>query len=425
MMKDGILFMGRAILGMATVAPLALLSTANANTYVWTGGPDWNDSSNWSPSGGPPNWGDAAFFGGNGSENVTFTSPAYANGLNFQGGLSYTIGSTTGSYLSLASGGYISIESTSTPSQTIDSFILLNGGDVRFSSWIGSSSTLTINNGISGGNSGILALTGNGGNNAINGSIGGGLQVQDYAGHWLLAAANSFTGGTQIANGAHLEYTNTAAFGRGEIDLGLPNFSSSSAYGMLVAGVSGTLSNNITLSASATATGDVFNTNHQITAFTGSISAAASSNGLAVSGAGTASFDGTLSTANLLVESSATVNGSGTLTWNLSSFGVPDLATDNGIMDISGLHLALNIQGALTASQYVLVNYSSGTLVGGNFASVTGLPSNWTINYAGTTQHPDSIVLMPTPVPEPGALYLLAVGGLGLLAARRRLKGQD
>jgi hypothetical protein len=126
---------------------------------------------------------------------------------------------------------------------------------------------------------------------------------------------------------------------------------------------------------------------------------------------------GSLSNINFSIGSGGSLAGSGTLTWNLNG-NSGDLLTDNGTLNITGLNLVLNVTGAQTLDQYVLVDYAGGTLTGAAFASVTGLSAGWAIDYSGTVLHPGSIVL--SRVPEPGVLGLLAVGGLALLLVKRR-----
>jgi len=86
----------------------------------------------------------------------------------------------------------------------------------------------------------------------------------------------------------------------------------------------------------------------------------------------------------------------------------------DGTIDISQMSLDLDLQSA-SDGQYVLIDYTDGGDVLGQFASVDGLPPGAIIDYAGTDANPESIVVV---VPEPTSLSLLM--GIGILALRRR-----
>lgn len=99
--------------------------------------------------------------------------------------------------------------------------------------------------------------------------------------------------------------------------------------------------------------------------------------------------------------------------------GVVDLLHVTGILDISSLTSALdfNITGTASHSAYVFATYSS--LTGTQFASVTDLPSGYTINYHYNDGNGvNNIALVQ--VPEPTSMVLLAVGGCLLTALARR-----
>ena len=67
-------------------------------------------------------------------------------------------------------------------------------------------------------------------------------------------------------------------------------------------------------------------------------------------------------------------------------------------LEISLGFLVVSTNGRLTESEYPIIDYSSGPLTG-LFALET-LPSGWTIDYDGTDDNPQSVVLI-NPNPEP------------------------
>ncbi|MHB1713086.1 MAG: PEP-CTERM sorting domain-containing protein [Acidimicrobiales bacterium] len=107
----------------------------------------------------------------------------------------------------------------------------------------------------------------------------------------------------------------------------------------------------------------------------------------------------------------------GVLNFNISG-NTSNLITDNGTFNITDLSLVLNLSGTQTLSQYVLANYSGGTLSGTKFYSTT-LANGWSIDYG--TLHPNEIVLVnANAVPEPATLGLFLMGLVGGLVLLKR-----
>lgn len=175
------------------------------------------------------------------------------------------------------------------------------------------------------------------------------------------------------------------------------------------------------------------------TIFDGSISNGVTATGLTISGPGTVTLDGantytgpttishdsqgtgtlvlngSLENSNINIATSGALKGTGRLNWNLVG-NIGNLIADAGTLNITDLNLALNISGTQTMGQYVVADYSGGTLTGTSFASVTGLPAGWSINYNDGSE----IVLQM--IPEPTTIGLMAVVGLGTLLIGRKRK---
>jgi autotransporter-associated beta strand protein len=92
-------------------------------------------------------------------------------------------------------------------------------------------------------------------------------------------------------------------------------------------------------------------------------------NGATVVSNGTLSVNGSLTNANITVSAGATLTGSGTLRCRVSSAS-NDRITFLGTATLSGLTLALNVQGLLPAGSYVLAQ----GLGAAQFKAVTGVP---------------------------------------------------
>ena len=137
---------------------------------------------------------------------------------------------------------------------------------------------------------------------------------------------------------------------------------------------------------------------------------------------GTAGTIGTLNLATALTINgtyladiiAGTGTGSGSDTLNLTGGpGVGALTLGNA----STLNLA--VQGTPVATQYVLAAYAS---LSGTFATVTGTPSGYNLDYGTVT--PGEITLDMTSVPEPATWFggLLLLGTVGI-SQRRRFQG--
>ncbi len=106
---------------------------------------------------------------------------------------------------------------------------------------------------------------------------------------------------------------------------------------------------------------------------------------------------GALASNQFTINPGAVLNGGGTLNCNVAANTSPFIL-DQGTLDISGLNLALNLAGPQTVSQFVIVNHNDAgaSVIGSQFASVSNTPLGWSIDYAGTAQNPNSIVLLLT-----------------------------
>jgi autotransporter-associated beta strand protein len=169
--------------------------------------------------------GDSATFGGSNITTITLNSSVNIKNINFVGTTApaYTIGTTGGNALLLTSGGAISIQSTVTGANNVDTvnapLVLEPGSNVTpggytFSSFSGTNShSLTIAGTVTGGTTTqnvALSLDGsNVGPNAVTGSIGngsasGGVSLtKNGVGTWTLSGsgANTYTGKTTVTAG--------------------------------------------------------------------------------------------------------------------------------------------------------------------------------------------------------------------------------
>ena len=96
----------------------------------------------------------------------------------------------------------------------------------------------------------------------------------------------------------------------------------------------------------------------------------------------------------------------------LDNGGSSDNLTVNNSLDITQANLVLS--GVTDGSIYIIASY--GSLAGSEFASVSGLPGGYLIDY--NYQNANQIALVQ--IPEPAAVSLLAMSGM-LLAFSRNM----
>lgn len=98
-------------------------------------------------------------------------------------------------------------------------------------------------------------------------------------------------------------------------------------------------------------------------------------------GNGVVNLNGSLSNANITLGEQNTLQGSGTINFNING-GDYDSINVDGTLDISGLTIDFNQTGdGATLGIYILADYSAGALTGASFDTVTDLPSGYAINY--------------------------------------------
>lgn len=95
--------------------------------------------------------------------------------------------------------------------------------------------------------------------------------------------------------------------------------------------------------------------------------------------------------------------------------GTTDLLTVTGVLNLTNAAVNFSLNGTANDTAYVFATY--GSLSGGSFASVSGVPSGYKIDYQYNTLNQIALV----PVPEPGSVALLGICSQGLLRRRRRL----
>ncbi len=225
-----------------------------------------------------------------------------------------------------------------------------------------------------------------------------------------LTGNNTYSGGTTIDGAGGAGIGSNTAFGTGGVTIG-SNGNSQIKYGSS----SLTIANSLTLAAASNDTInmhgnsdtwsgviggsgaltviDSHNTGGQLTlsgvnTYTGGTTVGDNTNSVSLN------LTGSLANSNITILSHAGMTGTGTLNWNLVG-DTGNLITADGGLTITNLNLDIHTSGTQTQSQYVVANYTGGSLTGSSFASVLGLPAGWSINYGSLD--PNEIVLVSVP----------------------------
>ena len=232
---------GRCLAVAAALAACTVVASAASDTWVGTTDSTWATTTNWAGGNIPGAIGTTDNTDTVSVSNAVVTATITVDAGRNVGSIFYDQPTTnatgvtiSGADLHLSSGG--SIYGSRSATQTIASNLVLegDGGSYTFNSSFGGSTNrgLLVNGTVSGvstaGNTTTLNLTGTGGatssyhriNGAIsNGTAGGTLKVvKSDAGHWTLATANTYTGGTLVRGGT-LRFLNNGAFGTGTITM--------------------------------------------------------------------------------------------------------------------------------------------------------------------------------------------------------------
>ncbi len=293
--------------------------------------------------------------------------------------------------------------------------------------------SLTVSNNLTLSGNGVINVFGFGdpsSGETYNGNItgAGNLTVADSVGGgelYLTGNNSAFTGNTTIQNGVEVGFSTATAFGSGTVSMG-------TGGGALEYNNSLTVNNNLVLNNN----GDIDLHGHTSTwagvisgpgglmvhdyfgGDTLTLTAANTYTGGTTVGIGNAvtvtlAPGASLANSNITIHANATLNGSGTLNYHIVN-DTADLITDNGTLDITNLNLNLVTSGTQTLNQYVVANYSGGSLTGTKFASVNNLPNGWSVNYGGI--NPNEIILVafaPTTLTWDPGLTKTGSDGLG------------
>lgn len=114
--------------------------------------------------------------------------------------------------------------------------------------------------------------------------------------------------------------------------------------------------------------------------------------GVTIVDGGTLTINGSLANANITINNGA-VNGNGTLNYRLAGANTDSIDVNSGgAINISNLALNVVINGTIDVNEYVIVNDQS--KVTGTFAAVNSPNQYWSVDYDGTTAHPNAVVLV-------------------------------
>jgi len=90
----------------------------------------------------------------------------------------------------------------------------------------------------------------------------------------------------------------------------------------------------------------------------------------------------------------ATHDLDGTYNFAISGASANHISADSGTVNISDATLSVSGETGASESEYVVIDFSSGGTVAGEFVATNDLDVGWTIEYAGTVSNPDAVVLV-------------------------------
>ncbi|OGV57676.1 MAG: hypothetical protein A2283_03055 [Lentisphaerae bacterium RIFOXYA12_FULL_48_11] len=380
---------------------------AEGATNTWDGGgadDSWSIGENWNPDGVMPVSASNTTVKLDGPNRTSpvqnLAAPFMLNRLEILNGTSAFY--LSGSQLQFIADGltqpkiYSTREATSTIANDID---IPDGTTLYFEM---GTYHLNLNGIISGGGS-IDKLQNAGGItlNNISNSFSGGLTIRGIDNDWykvnvntsnaLGAGSVNLYGGTMITNAVNpggLIFFNTTShtnqinlFQNSPIFVGLPtgaasvtldgNLDLNSFTLTLRGGGTGTISGIISEGATNAVT--------KVDSGTWRLSGENTFTGAVTVSTGMLTINGSVN-ASINVQDGAIVNGFGTLNWHQGE--TVDVA---GTLDISQLHLNLQVLDS-ERQEFIIVDYSSGSLVGATFASVAGKPNNCGLIYDSTNK---------------------------------------
>lgn len=161
--------------------------------------------------------------------------------------------------------------------------------------------------------------------------------------------------------------------------------------------------------------------NTPVTVAGGTLGGTGSALSLTVDPAGTVAPGNSIGSMSIVQD--AAIGGHFAVQLDGSGAGSADLLRVGGLLDLTGGEVDFStVAGGLTPDDpaYVFATYGALT---GTFATITGLPTSYAIDYAydnGTSANNVALVFAPAPVPEPATVSLIAIGAVVGLGRRRR-----
>jgi autotransporter-associated beta strand protein len=375
------------------------LHSAKGQGATWLGGSgSWDLGSNWSTGTVIHDYNATATFTNNGNGNVSLARGVAAKGIIFTTNASAYELVAAIYYLELENGGFVRSEGTGANSQIISQSIALRGAALSISSdYTDSSKTLTLAGPIFSRHNATSTLTLNGGNtgaNIISGAISnnnGGAAIIAVAksgtGNWILSGSNSYTGTTQVTEGA-LMVTGTHSGGGAYTVSGSGTLGGAGGKIITASGI--TLGSGGKLNISGAGLGQVGTQNGIVNAGTLELESS-----LDISLAGTESLVFVLGTP----ESSDHVKlSSGTLT------------IGNGTLNLAAFKFDIT-SWSTSAPQGTYTLFTADSILGDLAdTGLTGVVGGYNVQLTRWTTGSGEETLQLTVIPEPATLHILALG---------------
>ena len=115
---------------------------------------------------------------------------------------------------------------------------------------------------------------------------------------------------------------------------------------------------------------------------------------------GTVTFTGNIiGPGDLTLQGAGTLDHSGTNFFAISGANANNINSEEGTFNIGGATLDVANETGASELEYVIIDYSGGGTVNGQFTATNDLDAGWEVDYDGTATHTDSVVLVKTASP--------------------------
>jgi hypothetical protein len=109
----------------------------------------------------------------------------------------------------------------------------------------------------------------------------------------------------------------------------------------------------------------------------------------------------------LTLRGSATLDLDGTFNFAISGANANSIESEEGTFNIGDATLDVSNETGASELEYMVIDYSGGGTVVGQFTATNDLDTGWAVEYAGTVSNPNAVVLVKTASPPETVIKFL------------------